>query len=601
MKNALFSLIIFLSMITFCCQPVAKVFTGKSKSVNPNITETELQDHIKFLASDELKGRFPGTYESGLAIQYLINELSSAGITSIDTTVYIQTFEFVNSVELGADNRLNINQMEYRAGTDFIPLGFSSSDSLSAPVVFTGFGFSINDSIKWDDYNAVDVNEKWVLIIRGGPEDSPHSQYADHEALRKKVLVARDNEAAGVLFVSKIEDDEKDALETLRYDNSFSGAGIPVLQITQDLADEILKPAKANLQYFQGKLIADLAPVSFLVPNLNVSGFIEIVKKNETGTNVVGFIPGNDSVLKNEFIILGAHFDHLGFGGPGSGSLTPDLSEIHNGADDNASGISAVIEIAERLTTGKSKLNRSVVILGFDAEERGLIGSKYFVNDPLINLSNSVAMLNLDMIGRLSENRLTIGGTGTSPEFENILNEVNDKYGLKLKFSPEGYGPSDHASFYTADQPVLFFFTGTHEDYHKPTDDWEKINLNGVKKISDFVFDLIKRIDGEEQRPVFTQAGPKASQAPGRQFKVTFGIIPAYGSQVQGMEIDGVRKDGPAEKAGFIKGDIIIAIDGKAIGDIYDYMYRLGELKSGQTVIVDVNRDDQILKLEVTL
>ncbi len=484
MKNGLFSLIILLSVITFCCRPLTKVFTGKSESVNPIITENELQDHIKFLASDELKGRLPGSYGSGLVIQYLINELSSAGITSIDTVAFIQVFEFVNRVELGLNNRLNINQKAYRVGEDFTPLGFSSSSSLSAPVVFAGFGFSINDSIKWDDYSAIDANEKWALIIRGGPEDNPHSPYADHEALRKKVLVARDNGVAGVLFISKIEDGEDDALESLRYDNSFSGAGIPVLHITQKLADEILKPSNAELLYFQKKLISDLAPVSFLVPDLTVSGSSDIVKKNETGTNVIGFIPGNDPVLKNEFIILGAHFDHLGYGGPGSGSLTPDVSEIHNGADDNASGISAVIEIAERLINGKSKLNRSVVILGFDAEERGLIGSKYFVNNPLVDLNNTVAMLNLDMLGRMRENGLTIGGTGTSPTFEKLLNEVNDTYGLKLNFSPEGYGPSDHASFYTADIPVLFFFTGTDKDYHKPTDNWEKINFNGIKQIS---------------------------------------------------------------------------------------------------------------------
>jgi hypothetical protein len=205
------------------------------------------------------------------------------------------------------------------------------------------------------------------------------------------------------------------------------------------------------------------------------------------------------------------------------------------------------------------------------------------------------------MIGHLSENNLIIGGIGTSPIFEEILNKINENYDFDLQLSPEGFGPSDHATFYSKDIPVLFFFTGTHDDYHKPTDDFPIINITGEKAVTDFVYDIALQLCQAPERPQFTEAGPKESSAPSRRFKVTFGIVPAYGSQVEGMEVDGVRKGGPADSGGMKKGDIIIAIDGKEISNIYDYMYRLGELKNGQSVSVTVLRGEIAVELTLEL
>jgi len=484
-------------------------------------------------------------------------------------------------------------------GEDFTPLGFSSKGSLTANVVFVGYGFSIDDTITWNDYAEVGVNRKWVLIIRGGPEgDSPHSPFEPHLALRKKVLVARDHGAQGVLLVSPVG--EPDELIPLRFDQSQRGAGLPVLQIRQGVANQILRSVGTDLKTVQARLDSTQQPHSF--ETLAWASATVSIRVNKVRiANVIGIIPGSDPLLKKEYAVIGAHFDHLGMGGPGSGSLVQDTLVVHNGADDNASGITGVLEIGEQLTAHKKELKRSILLMGFNAEEKGLLGSKYFIEHPTVPLKNIVAMINMDMIGRMKDSSLTVGGVGTSPDLKTILNELNRTYNLKLNFSEEGYGPSDHASFYTQDIPVVFFFTGVHEDYHKPSDDVDKINLEGEVTVASLAADMARYLSQVEARPTFTEAGPKEAQSERRRFKVTFGIIPSYASSATGLEIDGVKTGGPADNAGMQKGDIIIAIGGKDVKDIYDYMYRLSELKPGEVVAVTVQRETETLELSVQL
>ena len=567
---------------------------------NAEITIEELSEHIKYLASDELGGRFPGTPESKLAQDYIIRQYKNANIAPLGEDGYLQHFNFVSSVVLGTDNHLKIDDVSYEASQDYIPLGFSANGALSAEAVFVGYGFAIDDSVKWNDYSNINAEGKWVVILRGGPEDdNPHSMYNSHLPLRKKVLIAKDNNAVGVLLVN--QDSNDNDLLKLRYDNSFSGAGIPVLHISQNAANNLFKNSKQDFKTAKDKLKSNHSPNSFDLPEVTIAATVELKKTTSNAANIVAFIPGNDPKLKNEYVVIGGHYDHLGMGGPGSGSRVPDTLAIHNGADDNASGTAGVMEIGEKLAAISADLRRSVVLINFDAEERGLLGSKYYINNPTLKSENIVAMLNLDMVGHLTDSMLTIGGTGTSPIFEELLNDLNGKYNTDLKLSPEGYGPSDHATFYSNNIPVLFFFTGTHDDYHKPSDDFQIINLEGEKLISDFVYDVALSLSQLPEKPLFTEAGPKEAPAPSRRFKVTFGIIPAYGSQAEGMEIDGVRKGGPADLAGMQKGDIITAIEGKDVTSIYDYMYRLGELKKGQVVSVAVLRGDKSIILTLEL
>jgi len=595
-------LMLTISLIAGCIPPSScNDVVDKNLQQNSDITIDELAEHIKYLASDELKGRFPGTPESKMAQEYLINQFKSANMLPFENHNYLQTFDFVNNIVAGDNNKLFVDNEVYTISEDYIPVGFSANGDFTASAVFVGFGFSINDSIPWNDYEDISAEGKWAIILLGGPDDdSPNSPYNSHLPLRKKVLVAQDNKARGVLFVSQYDDGE-DELMPLKYDNSFSGAGIPVLHINHSIAEKIFVKVNADLNALQDSLLNTLHPKSVDFPDMDIAVSVDLQKTTAGAANIISYIPGNDPILKDEYLVIGAHYDHLGMGGPGSNSRMPDTLAIHNGADDNASGVAAVLEIGERLRSKQSELKRSVLLMAFDAEERGLLGSRFFIDNPFIKHENIVAMFNLDMVGHLEENVLTIGGTGTSPLFEDLLTDIGNSHDLNLKFSSEGYGPSDHASFYKKDIPVLFFFTGTHDDYHRPTDDFSIINLQGEKTVSNFVYDIAFRLNQLEERLEFTEAGPKESPEGRRKFKVTFGVIPAFGSEAEGMEIDGVTKDGPADLAGMEKGDIITVVDNKEIKNIYDYMHRLGELKKGTVVPITVLRGDEIIELSIEL
>ena len=315
--------------------------------------------------------------------------------------------------------------------------------------------------------------------------------------------------------------------------------------------------------------------------------------------NVVGVINGNNINYRDEVIVIGAHFDHLGMGGNHSGSLELNSNEIHNGADDNASGVSGLLELAKKLFSNKSKLNRSIVFVAFNAEEQGIFGSKSFVKSSFFDSKKIVSMINLDMIGRMKNSNLYISGTGTSPIFSSMLDSVALNHNLNLNKNPDGFGPSDHASFYVNDIPVLFFFTGAHSDYHRPSDDWQKINARGLKMSLDMIYDVAIAIDQLETAPQFSESGPKSPQQSQQNLKVTFGIMPSYGADKKGLAVDGVRKDGPAGKAGLVKGDIISEIDGKSVNDIYGYMEALKDLEPGGSSVLKVIRKDSLILLTI--
>jgi hypothetical protein len=592
MKRTLYYLLL-LAILTGCSQLPKSISPLQTSS---EVSATDLLNHIKYLSDDERAGRYPGSKGSQEAVNYIVDNFKAKDVLPAGTNGFLQPFEFIIGINFGGQNYLSNQDENYVINKDFIPLEFSSNGKVESTIVFAGYGFSINDSIQWNDYDGIDADGKWVLILRGGPGGRhPHSDFAKNTPIRKKAMLARDQNAAGILFVN--QDGDEDQLIPLKHSPNSTAIGIPVLQVSRNIANQLLDQKLIELQ---NQLDEKHSSQSFLLDK-EISAEVTLKKEIINVPNVIGLIPGNDSELKNEYIVIGAHFDHLGFGGKGSGSLTPDSNAIHNGADDNASGTAGILELAEKLSANRKMLKRSILLMAYNAEEEGLLGSKYFVNNPTVDFSKITAMINMDMIGRMSEDKITIGGTGTSPQFESILNETNQKYNLNLKMSKEGYGPSDHASFYVNDVPVLFFFTGNHTDYHKPSDDWQQINAEGEKKIVDLIYDLILRFSRLEEKLIFTEAGPKESNQTRRSFNVTFGLIPSYGSDAVGLEIDGAKKDGPAGIAGLKKGDIITSIGGKDIKNIYDYMYRLAELKPGETVEVKVMRGDDELTLKVIL
>ncbi len=559
------------------------------------ITASDLKKEIGYLASDSLKGRKPGTPGDTSAAAYIRDCFNKAGIKLLFDKGF-QEFEVVADVKAGTNNSIAFAGSEPIPGTDFTPLSFSASASATAGVVFAGYGFDLDlDSLKWNDYKNLDVKGKWVMILRGDPEpDKSNSFFIPYEQERSKVLTAKDKGAAGVFLVSPSDIEKTDVIMHLQYDKSPSDAGLPVFSITRAMADKLLASMNYTVAALETEMKDNHKPVSLLLGTI-VKANAEIIKTKVITQNVAGIISGTDPVLKNEYVIIGAHYDHLGMGGEGSGSRAPETPAIHNGADDNASGTAGVIELAQKLAANRDQLKRSVVVVAFTGEEMGLLGSKEFVSKPPVDLKKVNAMVNLDMIGRFNKETKTISisGTGTSAEGDSLLKVLEKKRDFKVSHSPDGYGPSDHASFYSENMPVFYFTTGVHDQYHTPADDADLIDYDGEVAVLDLVYALINNVSNGKKL-TFHEAGSKQGTKYSRNLKVTLGIVPDMVSgDNDGLRVDGVRAGGPADKAGIVKGDRIVSIEGQAVTNIYDYMARLGTLKPGQVASIEIVRKNK--------
>ena len=560
---------------------------------SPEISAADLQKEIGFLASDSLKGRKPGTPEDAVAAAYIRDCFSKAGLKLLYDKGY-QKFEIVTDVIAGKNNAISFDGFSAQPNVDFTPLSFSSAATITAKVVFAGYGFDLDlDSLKWNDYKNIDVKGKWAIVLRGDPEpDKANSAFLPYEQERGKVLTAKDKGAVGVLLVSPSDIEKTDVIMHMQYDKSPSDAGIPVFSVSRALADKMLASMNYTIASLEAEMKENHKPVSiYLEPEVTATA--DVVKTRVTAQNVVGMLEGTDPVLKNEYVIIGGHYDHLGMGGEGSGSRTPEKLAIHNGADDNASGTAGVIELAQKMAANRSKLKRSVIFVAFTGEEMGLLGSKEFVSKPPVDLKKVNAMINLDMVGRLNTetNTIVIGGTGTSAESDSILKTLEVGRLFKATHSTDGYGSSDHSSFYSENIPVFFFFTGVHDDYHTPADDADKINYTGEVAVLNMAYDLADVL-AVGKKLSFRESGAKQAPRYGRNMKVTLGIVPdMVSNDNNGLRVDGVRKGGPADRSGIIKGDRVISIEGQPVTNIYDYMARLGKLKPGQVASVEIIRD----------
>lgn len=561
---------------------------------NPEITSEELKEIVGFLASDSLKGRYPGTDEDSIMADYLVDKFEEMGIELL-TDEGKQYFEIIKDIKAGKNNSLNFNNFEGKMNNDFAPFSFSGNGTAKAEAIFMGYGFKIDkDDLKWDDYSLIDITGKWLIILRGDPEiDSLRSPFIPYSEDRDKAMLAADEGAAGVLFVSGKKFDEKDKLAGLETQNA--PVDIPVLHITRKAANNILGKKKKNIEELEKKLNEQRSPEVFN-SGVIISASSGIIPNKSTTQNIVGMLRGSDPALLDEYIIIGGHHDHLGMGGPNRGSRKPDTVAVHNGADDNASGVAAVLEIAEKLSYNRDSIRRSIIFATFGAEEMGLLGSKYFVNNPVVPIEKITTMINIDMVGRLkNDSSLQIGGTATSVSGTKLLDNIPGSTDFNLAKSPEGYGPSDHSSFYGKEIPVFFFSTGPHLDYHTPEDDIEHVNFEGLRSVSEYIYNLTHILANSDSSLVFQEAGPKSGQQRMRRRKgVTLGIMPDFAGQVKnGLRADFVLTGRPADKGGMEDGDIITKINGKAVKNIYDYMYRLEKLEHGQTITVEVKRDNE--------
>lgn len=555
-----------------------------------SITHDELVKITSRLASDEFRGRGTGTGFDSLAALYIRKEFSRDGLRPFIDDGF-EKFRVTVSAESGQANFLSVGGDTLVPGTDYIPLSLTANSTLDAEVVYCGYGFMAdNDSVKWNDFSGTDIKGKWVLLLRGYPEKNPSaSRFSAYSSDRMKVLSAKDNGAAGVLLVSGEDWDVTDNLDKPSREESSSG--IPVFQVKRGVADMILAGAGKTIVTLEKECAAMAQPVSVVTTTV-VKGTAEVLAREASTSNVIMFLEG--TTLKDQYIVVGAHYDHLGMGGPGSSSRSPDTVAVHYGADDNASGVALMIELAGRLASDRHGHARNIIFVAFSGEEMGLLGSKYFVENMGIDPASIDLMVNLDMVGRLNkEKNLQVGGVGTATGLRDSVMKYNDTTLLSLTFTEEGYGPSDHSSFYGKDIPVLIFTTGAHLDYHTPDDTFDKLNYAGMVRIGNLLYSLVDNAANDSLRYSFTVAGPKGpSVSMSRRRGVTLGIMPDFAGNVKnGLRADFVTPGKPAALGGMIKGDVIVAIEDKPVSNIEDYMFRLSQLKPGQRITVEVVRD----------
>ncbi|HPI36966.1 MAG TPA: M28 family peptidase [Ignavibacteriaceae bacterium] len=569
--------------------------------ITPEITAHELLSHISFLASDELKGRMTGTDEILLAAEYIKSEFIKYGLKPVFDKSFFQEFQFIAGIELGNNNSLKFITKEEEINpalkSDFIPVSFSGETQIKGKIVFAGYGIS-STKVNYDDYRDIDVTDKIVVILRNHPENNnPQSKFNEYSSLRYKASTAKEKGAAGVIFVNGYEF-ENDNLVQLKYDKAPIVKDFAALHIKREFIEKIFSAAGLSFKEVQ-KLIADSLKPASIELDVETEIETEIKEIQKVCRNVAGLLIGNDPILKDEYLVIGAHYDHLGMGEAGS-LFRGEEPQVHNGADDNASGTAGVLELAQKFGSINSEFKRSIIFIAFSGEELGLLGSNYFVNHSPIPTEKMIAMFNMDMIGRLNEEKsLIVYGTGTSSIWKEEL-EKNNQSGFKLTFNDEGFGPSDHSSFYGKNIPVLFFFTGVHSDYHRPTDDVEFINSDGQKDVVRFIYQLAKNVATSESKPNYISV-PRKEMESTRAWRVYVGTVPDFASTSDGFKISGVNDGSPAASGGMKAGDIINSFAGKAINNIYDYVYALQDCSPGDEVDVIVTRNGKKLSLKVKL
>jgi Peptidase family M28/PDZ domain/PA domain len=575
-----------------------------------------LRADVTFLASDTCEGRGPGTAGIDKAADHIAAAFKAAGLKcGMPDGSYFQPFVIKGQPELGRDNAVALTVPAGplpapALGGEFQPLGVSASGVAEGPVVFVGYAASV-PTAHYDDFHGVDVAGKVVLMIRRLPRygrtDQPFDDQTVQEAaaLATKIGNAEQRKAAAVLLCNDASEPE-DTLMDFAYSQYGETAGIPTVQVKRSAADRLLREGTGqSLADVEKAIDADLKPRSAPLKGVTVKVTVTIERKPVNVKNIVAVLDGAGP-LAGETVVLGAHYDHLGYGS--ADSLAPGQRAIHHGADDNASGTAALLELARRFAADPPVSRRRLVFIAFSAEEVGLFGSAHYAKQPPFPLADTVAMVNLDMVGRLTDDaatgksKLEIGGTGTAKEFDALLDRLNAKYGFALKKNTAGMGPSDHTSFYAKGVPVFFFFTGLHRQYHTPADTADLINFAGMVKVTDFVEELARHLATTPTRPTYVKGMTGSMSADTARMSVPrLGFMPGdYGEDAGGVLIASVNKGGPAEKAGLQDNDLIVEVAGRPVKNMGAYMTVIRTQKRGQPVEITVLRKGERVKVTVT-
>ena len=498
------------------------IITGWTMDV-PSPTDSasdEILRHVRYLASDELMGRGVDTPGIDLARDYIAREFKKYGLLpGGENGTYLQGLDVVTGVTIKEPSVLSLGKgPPIVLNEEWVPLGLSSSGIIEGELAFVGYGITAKD-YGYDDYAGVDVKGKIALVLRYEPppknEKSPfrkHPRYSRHAALRAKATNARNHGAVGMILVDLHPPREgRKGLIATRRTLGRGDTGLVAVQVKRQTVEKWLQEENVSLREQKEKIDREEKPASTPLPDLRVSLNVALEKITKKTDNVIGILPGSDPQLKEENIVIGAHYDHLGLGYFGTRGTRYE-GEIHNGADDNASGTALILNLAERLSRYPDRLPRTIVFVAFTGEERGVYGSRHYVSHPRFPIESTKVMINLDMVGRMKDNRVTARGTGTAKEFPGLLTEAGQELGLEIR-SPRGIGRSDHISFYKKNIPVLHFFTGSHKDYHRPTDDWEKLNIEGMAKVSDLVLTIVEKIGSAKKHLTFLRDPPTSTHS----------------------------------------------------------------------------------------
>jgi hypothetical protein len=563
-----------------------------------------LVDQVKVLAAPEMDGRRAGTPGADRAAAHVAAEFQRAGLApGGEAGSYFQSLDVPTGIRLGAPNTMALVGPGGRAlalAGDFVPLAVSADGRVEGPVVFAGYGITAPD-LGYDDYAGLDVRGAVVVVLEGTPGGEGAQALRNPDAYHHgdrghKVINAREHGARAAVLVA--HPSSSDTLPALR--GLSQPLGALAVAVTRPAADALLRPAGRRLAEAAAGIDRAGRPASFAVPGAIVRLEIALVRERAAARNVVGVLAGTDPRVSHEAIVVGAHYDHLGRGG--EGSLAPEaVGRIHHGADDNASGTAAVIALA-RAFAAAGGAPRTLVFVAFTGEELGLLGSTHYVRHAAHPVERTILMVNLDMVGRLRDGRLYVAGVDSGSGLRALV--TAQAGGLDLKLRGDPYAPSDHTAFYQAGRPVLFFFTGAHADYHRPSDTWDRIDGAGLQAVASLVAGLVRAVAAEAVPPTYVKVEAPASSGRrgGSGYGPFFGVVPEFGEDgSRGVKIGGVRGGSPAEKAGVRSGDRLVGFAGVDVKTLEDLVFALRRQRAGDRVEVVVQREGAEHRFEAVL
>ncbi len=599
--------------------PEAQKNLAGSKKLVSAISQADIRGQIDIIASDEFEGRDTASKGIEKARDHIINNIKSFGLMPADKG---GTYRHPVSIKFGVEVQKDKNELvligkdgketKFKIGKDYSPTSFTANNTLESEVVFGGYGLSVagKPGVGYNSYADLNATGKMVLLLRYVPEKvegKRRQELMRSAALVRKATVARTQGAKGVIIVGGPNSQNSDKLISVNYVRGASSSGVVALSGNHKLANALLAVAgKGDLKKIQDGLDKENphTPVGFALPGIRLRITAAVKKVSRPDYNIVALLPPGLKTDNPEYVMIGAHYDHLGYN---DGSINPkggNPGRIHNGADDNGSGTVTLLELAAWLAEERKKdpkkFKRGIIFCWWTGEELGLLGSAQYAKDPLIPFKQVTAYINLDMVGRMKDNKLIVQGMGTSSVWKKLIEKRNVAAGFSLKLQSDPYQPTDITSIYPKGVPSIALFTGLHKDYHKPTDDPSTLNYEGMERVANFTGRLLMDLAGEMKRPDYLKVERGNKGGTRSEMRAYTGVIPDYGAEVKGLLINDVRAGGPAAKAGIKAGDVVVELDGKEIKNIYDYTAALNGIKIGKPTNVVVKRKDKKVELKIT-